>query len=179
MNHKTVEKNVGSGELGTAKRSRIVVHTDHNVITPDIKTAVLKVIIFLVAFKIFLKLFKVIFHPGIIPGIIRNQADLAAQERLVHVHEHAFLVLHVQIRLRPVLHFDHHRNVAVGKLMVQKILDISSGVDENLFLKGRLKRIHHAKKAVYRPVGVPVPDIAVVDRTGINKGIVDKAAGLF
>jgi len=87
---------------------------------------------------------------------------------------------HIQIRLRPVCHLDHHGNISIFQLMVEEIADISLCMLYNSWLHRRiLVGIRQIQKAIYGPVGIPVPYISIVNRARINKRVTDKASRIL
>lgn len=97
----------------------------------------------------------------------------------MHVHPDAFLVLHHQIGLGPLGHLDHHGDIAVGLLMVDEVAHIALCVDEDALVHFRGEELLHAEKTIHRPEGIPVPDVAVVDGAGVDKGEMNEAPGLL
>ena len=98
----------------------------------------------------------------------------------MHIHDLAFLMPHIQIRLRPVCYLDHHGNISILQLMVEEIADISLCVLYNSWLHRRiLVGIRQIQKAIYGPVGIPVPYISIINGTWINKRIMDKASRIL
>ena len=137
-------------------------------------------IIVIITVKILRHAWKKFFRPGIITGIITDQAHLATKEGLMHIHDLAFLMPHIQIRLRPVCYLDHHGNISILQLMVEEIADISLCVLYNSWLHRRiLVGIRQIQKAIYGPVGIPVPYISIVNRARINKRVTDKASRIL
>ena len=187
--HKAVQVNIGGGKLRSSKGGRVVVHANHNIVAPDIKSAICTIVVFVIADKILLDSLKKSFRPKVVPDVIANQANLAAQERLMHIHQNPFLMLHVQIGLRPVGYLNHHGNIAVLKLMVEKISDIALSVLNQplphpcrafgaladtlscraaspggaAFVRAVRILIRQIQKSVNRPESIPVPHVPVVD----------------
>ena len=70
--HKAVQINIRGGKFRSPKGGRVVVHTYHNVVAPDIKAAVFKIIIFIVAGKISFDSLKKSFRPAIVVNVIAD-----------------------------------------------------------------------------------------------------------
>ena len=178
--HKAVQVYIGGGKLRPPESSRIIVHAYHDIVTPDIQSAVREIIIFFIAGKVLLHPFRIFRRPSVISDIIADDAYLAAEEGLVHVHQDSFLMFHIQIRLRPVCHLNHHGNIAVLQLMIEKVANIAFRMLNQPFLHSPVRiAVRQIQQTVHRPKSIPVPHVSVIYGARIDKGITDKIPGLL
>ena len=99
----------------------------------------------------------------------------------MHIEDFALVVLFDEVRFGGVGLVDHHGYVAVGELEIQEILYVSLAAFDELFGEIRLSLFvfRNADHGVHRPERVPVPKVAVVGGTRVNKGIFVVAVWLF